>query len=223
MDRNEQPDEIVITLEPVREERILRIAPLPLTISEEKGVAHCREAAVALLAVAGVSDSVARNAVSLLEEGAAGYGAVMRGGVVMDAMTGERLEPDSERGIRVSHFDWEESVLSAVEQRLVDAGLGHFRTKEALALASKAAQAPGMVAELCWSDDPDYTAGYVASQSQGYCRFDDLKARGSRTGGRVFFVTAEGCDLGAFREYLEKRPVLIGHLQVIRGAVRRTR
>ena len=34
--------------------------------------------------------------------------------------------------------------------------------REALVLASKVQSAEGIVGELCWSDDPDDTIGYVA-------------------------------------------------------------
>ncbi|MDI5789105.1 6-carboxyhexanoate--CoA ligase [Bacillus licheniformis] len=39
------------------------------------------------------------------------------------------------------------------------------RLKEALAIASKVCEHPAVIAELCWSDDPDYITGYVAAKS----------------------------------------------------------
>jgi len=95
----------------------------------------------------------------------------MRGAMIIDARTGDRMEPDQERGVRASRFDWTDDALEAINRKLAVIGLTHFRTREALALATKVAHAPGMVAELCWSDDPDYTAGYVASRATGYVRF----------------------------------------------------
>ena len=32
----------------------------------------------------------------------------------------------------------------------------------------------GVVAELCWSDDPDYTTGYVAGKNIGYVRIKPI-------------------------------------------------
>jgi len=133
----------------------------------------------------------------------------MRGAVIMDAATGDRLEPDRERGIRVSRFDWSDEASRKADEMLTRRGLIHFRTKEALALATKVAHAPALAAELCWSDDPDYIAGYVASRLLGYLRFPRMKEPGRGTGGRVFFVRREGFDPGSFQSYLQQTPVII--------------
>ena len=133
----------------------------------------------------------------------------MRGAMIMDAVTGERLEPDRERGIRASHFDWSDEASRAADGALARLGLTHFRTKEALALATKVAHGPGVVAELCWSDDPDYTAGYVASLAFGYIRFPVLKQRGALTGGRALFFDRGRGSVEALQIYLEQVPVVI--------------
>jgi 6-carboxyhexanoate--CoA ligase len=129
--------------------------------------------------------------------------------MIMDALTGDRLEPDKERGIRASRFDWSAEASEKIDCVLSDIGLTHFRTREALALATKVAHAPGIVAELCWSDDPDYTAGYVSSPSTGYVRFPFLKNQGIDRGGRAFFVQREEFHLDSFIRYLQEEPVLI--------------
>jgi 6-carboxyhexanoate--CoA ligase len=149
------------------------------------------------------------NALNLLSNGAAPFGIIMRGAMIIDAVSGERLEPDHERGIRASRFDWTGEALDTMTKRLAAIGLTHFRTREALALATKVAHAPGIIAELCWSDDPDYTAGYVASPRTGYVRFPELKIPGDSTGGRVFFVDRNTLDIEAFIRYLQLEPVLI--------------
>ncbi len=136
----------------------------------------------------------------------------MRGAIIMDAQSGDRLEPDQERGIRVSRFDWSEDALERVKRSLALAGLAHHRTYEALALATKVAHAPGIIAELCWSDDFDYAAGYAASASMGYVRFPYLKKYGDPKGGRVFFVDRETLNLDALFTYLETDPVLIAEI-----------
>ena len=46
--------------------------------------------------------------------------------------------------------------------------------REALVLASKVQSAEGIVGELCWSDDPDYTVGYVACNGI-YHRIPNMK------------------------------------------------
>jgi 6-carboxyhexanoate--CoA ligase len=133
----------------------------------------------------------------------------MRGAMLMDAESGARLEPDQDRGIRASRFDWECEASDSIDRCLAAAGLTHYRTKEALALASKVAYAPGIIAELCWSDDPDYQAGYIAARKTGYVRFPNLKRIGDPTGGRVFFIHRNDADLEAIIRFLEQEPVLI--------------
>ena len=57
--------------------------------------------------------------------------------------------------------------------------------REALVLATKVQSCPGIVGELCWSDDPDYTVGYVACNGI-YHRIPNMKEMGNPIGGRVF-------------------------------------
>jgi 6-carboxyhexanoate--coA ligase len=79
--------------------------------------------------------------------------------------------------------------------------------REALVLASKVQSAEGIVGELCWSDDPDYTVGYVACNDI-YHRIPSMKEFGSNLGGRVFFVKTN-TDVDCVIKYLEKAPVLV--------------
>jgi len=79
--------------------------------------------------------------------------------------------------------------------------------REALVLASKVAAGSGIVAELCWSDDPEYTTGYVAS-GHGYIRIPHCKPLGNTVGGRIFFVNPLA-DLSMLENYLQHQPVLV--------------
>jgi 6-carboxyhexanoate--CoA ligase len=97
-------------------------------------------------------------------------------------------------------------------------GLDNAHVREALVLAAKVLSAPGIVAELCWSDDPAYTAGYVAGPSLGYVRFSHLKPLGEERGGRAFFVRSEGLDLAAFIEHLERSVLLVDRIGALHGA-----
>lgn len=162
-----------------------------------------------LLHQCGVSYKASEKAIHLLSNGAASSGGNMRGAILMDSQTAERLEPDQERGIRASRFDWSEDAFTIINQKLSNRGLTHFRTCEALALATKVAYAPGIQGELCWSDDPDYAAGYVSSLTTGYVRFPALKDKGVSRGGRVFFVDRTKLDMDALVHYLQTEPVLI--------------
>jgi len=84
--------------------------------------------------------------------------------------------------------------------------------REALVLAAKVLSAPGIVAELCWSDDPDYTAGYVASPVHGYVRFPHLKPPGDERGGRAFFFRSEEMDIERVIDYLEHAAFLVDEI-----------
>ncbi len=204
-----QPDQVVVTLDAIARENVRSIRSLDLLAVETAGTAASRSLAASLLSRAGVSERAAEAALDALARGPAASGGNMRGAVILDARSAARLEPDQERGIRASRFDWSDDAAVQAGQELERLGLGHFRTREALALASKAALAPGMVAELCWSDDPDYTAGYLAVPGLGYVRFPQMKEPGIATGGRVFFVDRSAWDPAAFQEFLQRTPVLI--------------
>ena len=155
-----------------------------------------------------------------LADGAGVEGAVMRGAVLMDATTGERLEIDSSRGVRVSRMDLSPECRPALELELTSSGLGHHRVLEALVLAGKVLGAPGIVAELCWSDDPDYTIGYVADPQKGYQRISALKATGDSRGGRVFFVKRDKALLEEIIAYLQHQAVLFNAFGTISPSIK---
>ena len=182
-----------------------------------KGWQEGRQLAGRLLARAGVSVNIAARAVQLLANGAGPDGSTMRGAVIMNATTGERLELDSSRGVRVSRMDLVPRCRSAFEHELASRGLGHHRFLEALVLAGKVLSAPGIVAELCWSDDPDYTIGYVADPHGGYQRITELKPVGDSLGGRVFFIDPNAVAIDELIDYLECQPVLFDGLGKIRS------
>lgn len=167
-----------------------------------------RLAAAWLLANAGIQKDIATRAVELLADGAGPDGAVMRGAVLMDAKTGARLEGDPSRGVRVSRMDLVPENRQFIEQLMLSKELGHHRILEALVLAGKVLSAPGIVAELCWSDDPSYITGYVADSQNGYQRISELKQTGDMSGGRVFFVDLSKTSIAELVEYLEGRVIL---------------
>ncbi|MBZ8176469.1 hypothetical protein GSS88_01465 [Corynebacterium sp. 3HC-13] len=78
---------------------------------------------------------------------------------------------------------------------------------EAMAVASKVASGPGVLAELCISDDPDYTTGYVACQGV-YHRIPMLKDPGELIGTRIVVVAA-GTDVARLKTYLKEQPVIV--------------
>ncbi|NJC88603.1 MAG: 6-carboxyhexanoate--CoA ligase [Desulfuromonas sp.] len=174
-----------------------------------------RACASALLLRAGVAPVAVAVAMAQLAAGPAPGGRVMRGAMIVDALTGTRLEADPARGVRASRMDLVMDARQGVSAELAAAGLGHHRVAEALVLAGKILGAPGIVAELCWSDAPDYLSGYVADPHHGYQRITRMKAAGDGFGGRALFVRTSGWTLEAFVAYLERQAVLFDSLGTI--------
>jgi len=202
-------DQISLTVEPIQPPVSYRVTSLDVITLTVEDPDTARVLAGRILQRAGVSGQAIRSAIDHINAGASGSNENMRGAMIVDARSGARLERDTDRGVRASKFDWTDASRVVVDCKLNRIGLTHFRTREALALATKVAHGPGIVAELCWSDEPDYTVGYAASIHAGYVRFPVLKQRGDKKGGRAFFVNFDAHDLDALMYYLEKEPVLI--------------
>lgn len=177
-----------------------------------------RQAARRMLLAAGIREAAVTAAMDWMIRGAAPDGRAMRGAMLIDADSGARLEADPGRGVRASRMDLSAAAARELRGRLAEQGLDNPHVREALVLATKVLAAPQVLAELCWSDDPDYTAGYVASREQGYVRFPHLKPLGDERGGRAFFVRAAGLDRDALVDFLEHAVVLIDRVGTIGGA-----
>lgn len=189
-----RPDFISIKVEAVPESACHRLPALPVRALDCADAAEGLRLAADLLARAGVSDPSA--VLALMDEAGA-----LRGAMLLDADTLERLEPDEKRGIRATGMD-------AAETGVSDAGdKDHYR--EAVVLAAKVAHAPNILAEICISDDPDYVTGYVASRELGYVRIARMKEPGSPRGGRIFLYRGPRTELAATLDFIERRPVLV--------------
>ncbi|VVB89814.1 6-carboxyhexanoate--CoA ligase [uncultured archaeon] len=201
-----KPDFINISVEEI-ETPIKEITSLPINLVNVNSVEEGKKVAKKVLSHIGIPYLCVEKAFTLLENGPSD-GENMRGAIVMD-MKGERLEPDKRRGIRASHMDITPIASLLLADALSKKGLTrHFtHVKEALVLATKVAFTKGSIAELCWSDDPFYTTGYVASGKLGYVRIPHLKKEGDYRGGRVFFV--DNVNITDYIEEIEKTPVLI--------------
>ncbi|CAB0646972.1 6-carboxyhexanoate--CoA ligase [Corynebacterium diphtheriae] len=126
----------------------------------------------------------------------------MRGAILLCAHTGQRLDPyDPQRGVRASTFG-----VTPQESAGPTHNKSHFN--EALVLASKVMSAPGIVAEICISDDPAYTTGYVTTENT-YIRIPHMKDPYSPIGGRVFLLDTRLSTPEDTISYLEQKPVLI--------------
>jgi len=203
-------DSIQITIDAVSAEDLVE-GSLPGVLSHEYvDVAAARHAAVELLSANGVAPTAAEHAVLALAQGAAPGGRVMRGAMLVDAVSGKRLEKDRTRGVRVSRLGVAASQRIELDELLLEAGLEGTRVAEALTLAAKVQHHPDVLAELCWSDDPSYLTGYVATR-EGYTRLTPLKNPGDSFGGRAFFVRP-GSDIEQLVSYLERTPFIITDL-----------
>ena len=185
-------DFINITVDLIPPEKIRYIDCLKVEEHKTSCISESHQLATDLLQGPNISKATVHKAISLLK----GLDKSMRGAMLVDTITGERLDT-GERGVRVSHMDSFDSYALGDNEHM----------REALVLASKVQSADGIVGELCWSDDPDYTVGYVACNGV-YHRIPNMKELGSVIGGRVFFVRSD-IDCESVVEYLEKAPVLV--------------
>ena len=185
-------DFINITVDLIPSETITYIDCLKVEEHTTNSVTEAHQLAVKLLQGSDISKTAIKKSIFFLKS----LVSSMRGAMLVDAISGERLDAGN-RGVRVSHMD------SFDSDKLGD----NEHMREALVLASKVQSAEGIVGELCWSDDPDYTIGYVACNGV-YHRIPNMKEIGSNLGGRVFFVKPN-IDLEGVIEYLEKEPVLV--------------
>lgn len=185
-------DFINITVDLIPPEKIRYIDCLKVEEHKTSSISESHQLATELLQGPNISKAAVHKAISLLK----GLDKSMRGAMLVDAITGARLDT-GDRGVRVSHMDSFDSYALGDNEHM----------REALVLASKVQSADGIVGELCWSDDPDYTVGYVTCNGV-YHRIPNMKELGSNIGGRVFFVRSD-IDSESVIEYLERAPVLV--------------
>ncbi|MBF0342707.1 MAG: hypothetical protein HQL06_00600 [Nitrospirae bacterium] len=218
-----KPDNITINVEcldiPLR-----MIRSLPVVTCQIEDEEEAQRALQRLLLSLGIEDTVITMALGLI------YGDNrLTGAALFDSQTGQRLEPVPSNGIRVSRLGITQQARDLLTQQLEttvgQTGSVH-RVIEAVVLASKVASAridsvSAVIAELCVSDNPDYTTGYVASERFGYVRITHIKHSGDYAGGRVFFLKPDlslnDTLLSDFIHYIERVPVIIDTISPIRG------
>ena len=195
-------DFINLKIQEISESQATRVPLLKIYSHKNDSKDEGRSFARKELARIGVSSLAVEKAFAALE----GLPDSMRGAMILDAVTGERLDNFGQRGVRCSNMDVADK--NAYQEKLSSLGLAGEHAREALVLASKVASEKSTVAELCWSDDPDYVTGYVASKKFGYCRISVMKDLGDFLGGRVFFVDSS-FDLESYSDYLQNKVVLV--------------
>ena len=201
-----KPDFINFKIEEVDEDKIIYKKRLKINQhhvdSKEEGLNLAKE----LLKENTVSEESAQKGIQSildLEES-------IHGAMLIDKDSGERLDDKGIRGVRVTGIA--SADITKYKESLKNDGREGLHLEEALILASKIASCKGIVAELCWSDDPSYVIGYVGTKDN-YERIPILKDEGNPVGGRVFFVDTNQLNddytLDDLIAYLEKQVVLI--------------
>lgn len=194
-------DFINLKIEAVDDNNLKYVKLLPIVTHESANLVAGRAIAAKLLKQSGVSDKAICRGFDLLD----GLVTSMRGAMLVDAVSGKRLDDLTMRGVRVSNMD----IADAQQFKcwLRQQNLTDIHVREAMVLATKVAFHPDVVAELCWSDDPEYITGYVADK-KAYQRITRLKELGNWQGGRIFFIRPTA-NLKNLLEYLEQQTVLV--------------
>ena len=203
-------DEIRLTVEELKENP-KKISSLPLCTLNTRNAETAKKAGLKILSSVGISERAIKEAFKALDVGLA-----MRGAMLMD-IEGVRLEPDLLRGIRVTRMGITKKAATDLSRKLGRLGLNNNVVKEALVLASKVHKYRMVLGEICISDDPNYTTGYVATRAHGYIRLPRIKKRGVPYGGRAFFIT--GGEVKELIRYLQRTPVLINNIKPCKGVV----
>jgi 6-carboxyhexanoate--CoA ligase len=205
-----RPDSIVITIEKLNKP-LRSITALPVMTVKCRSSASAQPIIHKLLNESGVSMKAISSALLILQNRE-----TMRGASLVLASSGRRVEPDMQRGVRASRFGIAGPAEKALSAQLKTLGINTQTVREALVLASKVASCRDVVAELCISDNPDYTTGYVASEYLGYLRIPHIKKKRDRRGGRIFFLK-EDADIRNVIQYLGKTPAIIRHITPCSG------
>ncbi|MBI5101976.1 MAG: 6-carboxyhexanoate--CoA ligase [Nitrospirae bacterium] len=204
------PDRVVLTIEEISVVTT-QIRALPVTTIECASPSDARSFIKKMLKKSGVSGPASRAALGLLYSSSS-----MRGASLIYSGRGKRAEPDSKRGVRVSRAGITGRAERSLNLELKKHGLANETVREALIIASKVASCGAVVAEVCISDDPDYTTGYFSSRETGYVRIPNIKPKDSSYGGRVFFIE-DNSEIAPLIDYLEKAPVIVNSVSLCLG------
>ena len=129
MSKSHAPEQITVQVEDLGDTPPRFLTALDVVTINARDPEAGRSAASRLLHRTGVSSCAVNSTISLIIAGAAPSGGNMRGAMIIDSETGERLEPDQERGVRASRFDWTDEAHGAADQLLSASGLTHFRIR----------------------------------------------------------------------------------------------
>ena len=193
-------DFINIKVEEINKEELIYIEPLPVTTINVEHYLEGFNVVKKILTDIGIDENKSVGIVNLIRSISN-----MRGAMLLDINTLQRLEEDKDKGIRATYMDFEgnntETLSKSIEQN------AHFL--EALALASKVVNCNQIIGEICYSDDPNYTAGYIASKKHGYVRITKLKGIGDTKGGRIFLYDSSLSNKNKCIDYIQNKKTVI--------------
>ena len=193
-------ENINIKIEKLDEEKIIFLEPLKVTTVEVENTIQGFKCVKYLLNKLGIDDEKSNKILKIFKQASC-----MRGAILLDINTLERLEPDKDRGIRATYMDFENSNTD----RLTKESGQNTHFIEALALATKVINCPYIIGEICYSDDPNYTAGYISSKKYGYVRIPHLKEIGDARGGKIFLYDSSLDNVQDCIDYIEKSKTII--------------
>ena len=198
---NGRPDDVVVSVHRVDEGEITHIPALTRETRHTQTVDDAHRTITEILRDAGIPAAEhALNALTRIRG--------MRGEMLLDADTGARRDTKDIRGVRVTALDNDMSTGADAAEEMSSSAAAKPYYCEALTLASKVQYHPAVCAELCISDDPDYTTGYVSTPGR-YVRIENIKTSGSPQGGRVFLVRGTDDEIADCIDYLENTAVIV--------------
>lgn len=196
-----KPDFISLKMEEVKETSIQRISPLQIQAIDNGSPQQTKDILIKHLSFLSLSEDL----ICSLHDWVTADEST-RGAIIVDINNGKRIDQTGNRGVRVTHFDWEMDWLEKWSED--HPNYSNNRRLEAIALASKVASA-GTICEICCSDDPEYTTGYI-TYNDTYFQIPHMKKKNIPRGGRIFLVDPSVMNMDEYIHYLEKTPVLIG-------------
>ena len=198
---NGRPDDVVVSVHRVDEDEITHIPALTRETRHTQTVDDAHRAVTEILRDAGIP--TAEHALDALTRIRG-----MRGAMLLDADTGERRDTKDIRGVRVTALDNDMPTGADAAEEMSSSATAKPYYCEALTLASKVQYHPAVCAELCISDDPEYTTGYVSTPGR-YVRIENIKPAGSPQGGRVFLVRGSEEEIADCIGFLENTAVIV--------------
>lgn len=196
------PDDVTMSVHAIPEDEIVHLEAMERVVPSSENLRSAEQIIIDELGGLGIDAPTSAELISALREIRE-----MRGAAVIDIRTLQRRDHYGQRGVRVTALD---NDLPPECMRLRGA-LTKPYYYEALTLATKVASAPGIVAELCISDDPLYTTGYIAHGTR-FVRVEHIKESGSPQGGRIFLFDGDDDTLAQMIDYLENTPVIVHNI-----------